>query len=180
MLAWCGENGVEWRYIAQGKPMQNGFRKSFNGQIRDELLNKTRFMSKANAQEEIAGRDRRKRSQEEIAGWVEDYNRERARSSLGYATPAAFAAELHKQLPASLRPTGSATQPIASTALMRKTTARLKSELRESWGSRQFRFAAWQGWRIGVLGIQSQRSLGVLRPWITHLLSLLHLIFWND
>ena len=103
---------MEWRYIAQGKPMQNGFRKSFNGQIRDELLSKTLFMSKANAQEEIVG-------------WVEDYNRERPRLSLGYATPAAFAAELHKQLPASLRPTGSATQPIASTALMRKATARL-------------------------------------------------------
>ena len=29
----------------------------------------------------------------EIAAWVEDYNRERPHSSLGYATPAAFAAE---------------------------------------------------------------------------------------
>jgi hypothetical protein len=61
----------------------------------------------------------------EIAAWVEDYNRERPHSSLGYATPAAFAAELDKQWPASLRPTGSATQPIDSNALMRKTTARL-------------------------------------------------------
>lgn len=57
----------------------------------------------------------------EIAAWVEDYNRERPHSSLGYTTPAAFAAELDKQWPASLRPTGSATQPIASSALMRKT-----------------------------------------------------------
>ncbi|PZT91576.1 MAG: IS3 family transposase, partial [Citromicrobium sp.] len=46
-------------------------------------------------------------------------------SSLGYATPAAFAAELDNQWPASLRPTGSATQPITSTALMRNKTARL-------------------------------------------------------
>ncbi len=61
----------------------------------------------------------------EIAAWVEDYNRERPHSALGYATPAEFAAELNKQWPASLRPTGSATQPIASTALMRKKTARL-------------------------------------------------------
>uniref|UniRef100_UPI003018FF3C transposase n=1 Tax=Alteraurantiacibacter palmitatis TaxID=2054628 RepID=UPI003018FF3C len=61
----------------------------------------------------------------EIAVWVEDYNRERPHSSLGYTTSAAFAAELDKQWPASLRPTGSATQPIASTALMRKTAARL-------------------------------------------------------
>ena len=61
----------------------------------------------------------------EIAAWVEDYNRERPHSALGYETPVAFAAELDKQWPASLRPTGSATQPIASTALMRKINARL-------------------------------------------------------
>jgi hypothetical protein len=79
--------------------------------MRDELLNETLFMSLAHARVEIAS-------------WVEDYNRERPHSSLGYATPAAFAAELDKQWPA-LRPTGSATQPIASNALMRKTNARL-------------------------------------------------------
>ncbi|WP_430448561.1 IS3 family transposase [Rhodophyticola sp.] len=112
VLAWCGEIGVEWHYIAPGKPMQNGYVESFNGRMRDELLNETLFLSMAHARVEIAA-------------WVEDYNQERPHSSLGYATPAAFAAELHKQWPASLRPTGSATQPIASTALMRKTTARL-------------------------------------------------------
>ncbi|WP_390551674.1 IS3 family transposase [Qipengyuania sp. MTN3-11] len=112
VLAWCGESGVEWHYIAPGKPMQNGFCESFNGRMRDELLNETLFLSLAHARVEIAA-------------WVEDYNRERPHSALGYATPAAFAAELEKQWPASLRPTGSATQPIASTALMRKTTARL-------------------------------------------------------
>ena len=80
--------------------------------MRDELLNETLFLSLAHAHVEIAA-------------WVEDYNRERPHPALGYATPAAFAAELDKQWPASLRPTGSATQPIASTALMRKTTARL-------------------------------------------------------
>lgn len=112
VLAWCGQIGVEWHYIAPGKPMQNGYVESFNGRMRDELLNETLFMSLAHARVEIAA-------------WVEDYNRERPHSALGYATPAAFAAELDKQWPASLRPTGSATQPIASTALMRKTTARL-------------------------------------------------------
>ncbi|MFN9633580.1 MAG: IS3 family transposase [Erythrobacteraceae bacterium] len=112
VLAWCGQIGVEWHYIAPGKPMQNGYVESFNGRMRDELLNETLFMSLAHARVEIAA-------------WVEDYNRERPHSSLGYATPAAFAAELDKQWPASLRPTGSATQPIASNALMRKTIARL-------------------------------------------------------
>ncbi|WP_346033068.1 integrase core domain-containing protein, partial [Erythrobacter westpacificensis] len=112
VLAWCGEMGVEWHYIAPGKPMQNGFCESFNGRMRDELLNETLFLSLAHARVEIAA-------------WVEDYNRERPHSALGYATPATFAAELEKQWPASLRPTGSATQPITPTALMRNKTARL-------------------------------------------------------
>jgi transposase InsO family protein len=112
VLAWCGQIGVEWHYIAPGKPMQNGYVESFNGRMRDELLNENLFMSLAHAWVEIAA-------------WVEDYNRERPHSSLGYVTPAAFAAELHRQWPASLRPTGSATQPIASNALIRKTIARL-------------------------------------------------------
>lgn len=61
----------------------------------------------------------------EIAAWAEDYNLERPHSSLGYATPSAFAAELNKQWLASLRPTESVTQVIASIALMRNTTDRL-------------------------------------------------------
>jgi len=105
VLAWCEEIGVEWHYIAPGRPMQNGYVESFNGRMRDELLNETLFISLAHARVEIAV-------------WVEDYNRERPPSSLGYATPAAFAAELDKQWPASPRPTGSAAQPIASTALI--------------------------------------------------------------
>lgn len=62
--------------------MQNGNVESFNGPIRDELLNETLFLSLAHARVEISVR-------------VEDYNRERPHSSLGYATPAAFAAELN-------------------------------------------------------------------------------------
>ena len=119
VLAWCGEVGVEWHYIAPGRPMQNGYVESFNGRMRDELLNETLFLSMAHARVEIAA-------------WVEDYNRERPHSSLGYATPAAFAAELDKQWPASLRPTGSATQPIASTAQMRNHAVRLYISLNEN------------------------------------------------
>jgi putative transposase len=99
VLAWCGQIGVEWQHIAPGKPMQNDHVDSFAGRMRDELLNETLFVSMG-------------RARLEIAAWVEDYNRERPHSALGYATPAAFAAELDKKWP-------------ASTALMRKTTARL-------------------------------------------------------
>jgi putative transposase len=40
---------VDWHYIAPGKPMQNAFIASFNGRLRDELLNETLFTSLAHA-----------------------------------------------------------------------------------------------------------------------------------
>ena len=43
ILRWCSEQRIEWHYIAPGKPMQNGFVESFNGRMRDELLNETMF-----------------------------------------------------------------------------------------------------------------------------------------
>ena len=39
ILAWQQARGVEWHFIAPGKPMQNGFAESFNGRLRDECLN---------------------------------------------------------------------------------------------------------------------------------------------
>jgi putative transposase len=112
VVAWCGEMGVEWHYIVPGKPMQNGYVESINGRRRDELLNETLFLSMAHARVEIAT-------------WVENCNHDRPHSSLGYETPAAFAAKMDKQWPAALRPTGFATQTIASTSLMRNKAIRL-------------------------------------------------------
>lgn len=97
VLAWYGEIGVQWHYIAPGRPMQNDHIESFNDPMQDELLDEALFMSMAHAHVEIAA-------------WVEDYNQERPHSYLGYATTAAFAAELDKQWPATLRLTGSAMQ----------------------------------------------------------------------
>lgn len=45
ILAWADETGVSWHYIAPGKPQQNGYNESFNGRLRDELLNETLFRS---------------------------------------------------------------------------------------------------------------------------------------
>jgi len=45
ILGWADETGVDWHYIAPGKPQQNGFNESFNGRLRDELLNETLFRS---------------------------------------------------------------------------------------------------------------------------------------
>ncbi|RYY28772.1 MAG: IS3 family transposase [Sphingomonadales bacterium] len=104
VLAWCGDVGIEWHYIAPGRPTQNGFGESFNGRMRDELLNETLFFTIGQARTILAR-------------WVDDYNTERPHSSLGYATPAAFAAELEKQR-AGLTPS------VASPALMRDNTPR--------------------------------------------------------
>lgn len=78
ILAWAKDHGVAWHYIAPGKPMQNGFVESFNGRMRDELLNESLFFGLDHARSLIAA-------------WAEDYNTARPHSSLGYQTPAAFA-----------------------------------------------------------------------------------------
>lgn len=39
ILKCSQETSVEWHYIQLGKPMQNGFVKSFNGSFRDKCLN---------------------------------------------------------------------------------------------------------------------------------------------
>src|SRR6516162_1164485 len=46
ILHWSQHSGVAWHYIAPGKPQQNAFIESFNGRLRDELLNARSPMSK--------------------------------------------------------------------------------------------------------------------------------------
>ena len=53
ILSWSSEHRIEWHYIAPGKPMQNGFCESFNGRMRDELLNETLFFGLDHAREKI-------------------------------------------------------------------------------------------------------------------------------
>ena len=54
MLAWAEDHGIAWHFIVPGKPMQNGFCESFNGRMRDELLNETLFHGINHARERIA------------------------------------------------------------------------------------------------------------------------------
>ncbi len=49
ILTWTDQSRVAWHYIVPGKPMQNAFIESFNGRLRDELLNETLFTSLAQA-----------------------------------------------------------------------------------------------------------------------------------
>ena len=78
ILRWSQERQVEWHYIAPGKPQQNAFIESFNGRLRDELLNETLFSSLAHAREALAI-------------WRNDYNTVRPHSALGNLPPAAYA-----------------------------------------------------------------------------------------
>ncbi len=54
ILRWCQDTGIGWHYIAPGKPTQNAFVESFNGRLRDELLNETLFGSLAHARVTLA------------------------------------------------------------------------------------------------------------------------------
>jgi putative transposase len=47
ILRWSQETAAEWHDIASGKPPQNAFVESFNGRLRDQLLNETLFASLA-------------------------------------------------------------------------------------------------------------------------------------
>lgn len=81
ILAWADDAGVGWHYIAPGKPQQNGFNESFNGRLRDELLNETLFRSLPHARSVLDA-------------WRRDYNETRPHSKLGWLTPKAYAQAL--------------------------------------------------------------------------------------
>ena len=76
---WLEQADVKTLYIAKGSPWENGYVESFNGKLRDELLNRELFLSLAEARFVIDH-------------WRLDYNHHRPHSSLDYQTPAAFAA----------------------------------------------------------------------------------------
>ena len=103
ILAWADEARVGWHYIAPGKPQQNGLIESFNGRLRDELLNETLFRSLPHARAVLEA-------------WRRDYNEQRPHSKLGWLTPQDYAAVLTLQpgRGAALRQ-GSAPRPLAST-----------------------------------------------------------------
>lgn len=79
---WLADAGAATLYIAPGSPWQNGFVESFHGRFRDELLDREALGSLAEAKLIVED-------------WRRAYNEQRPHSSLGYQTPAAFAATVH-------------------------------------------------------------------------------------
>jgi putative transposase len=69
ILRCSQETGVEWNHTVPGKPQQNAFIESFNGRLRDDLLNEPLFTSL-------------KHVRETLAIWMVDYNSRTARSAI--------------------------------------------------------------------------------------------------
>jgi putative transposase len=72
---WLKRLAVKTLFIEPGSPWENGYVKSFNGKLRDELLNGEVFTTL-------------KEAQVLITTWQQHYNRYRPHSSLGYRPPA--------------------------------------------------------------------------------------------
>lgn len=75
LKAWLHQLKVKTAYIEPGSPWENGYNESFNGRLRDELLNGELFYTL-------------KEAQTIIEDWRHHYNHIRPHSSLGYKPPA--------------------------------------------------------------------------------------------
>ena len=73
--AWLERIGVRTLFIERGSPWENGYNESFNGKLRDELLDREIFYS---LREAVVLTER----------WRQHYNTVRPHSALGYRTPA--------------------------------------------------------------------------------------------
>ena len=72
---WLGRLGVGTLFIEPGSPWENGYIESFNGKLRDELLNREIFYTM-------------KEARILIEQWRRHYNGVRPHSALGYRPPA--------------------------------------------------------------------------------------------
>jgi hypothetical protein len=77
---WLGQVGVKTLFIEPGSPWENGYNESFNGKLRDELLNREWFRNRAEAKVLIEQ-------------WRQFYNEKRPHSSIGYRAPASVRKE---------------------------------------------------------------------------------------
>jgi putative transposase len=109
MLAWSKDTVIEWHFIAPGKPMQNGFIESFNGRMRDDLLNETLFFD----------------LDVKIANWAADYNMRRPHSSLKYLTPRPMPPTSPQQTIGCATPTSFADRPLLHPRHLAYKTPRL-------------------------------------------------------
>jgi transposase InsO family protein len=78
---WLVRAGVKTLFIEPGSPWENGYNESFNGKLRDELLNREIFYTL-------------KEAKVMIERWRQHYNTVRPHSSLQYRPPAPVAIQV--------------------------------------------------------------------------------------
>ncbi len=100
---WLKESGAGTLYIEPGSPWENAYSESFNGKFEDELLNREEFTTL-------------KEAKVLVEDYRQEYNHRRPHSSLGYRTPAAFAASCAGTDFAALRPCQHTTKTIKEKA----------------------------------------------------------------
>jgi putative transposase len=86
---WLNDLGVKTLFIEPGSPWENGYIESFNGRLRNELLNREIFTTLLEAK--IL-----------VEAWRREYNEIRPHSSLGYKPPAPRVIIPHYQQPTTI------------------------------------------------------------------------------
>lgn len=81
---WLKQASVDTLYIEKASPWENGYVESFNGKLRDELLNRELFLGLTE-------------TRFVLDEWRNEYNHRRPHSGIGWQTPAAFAASLKEE-----------------------------------------------------------------------------------
>src|SRR5215212_8465000 len=143
MLAWTSEHQVAWHFIAPGKPMQNGICESFQGRLRDELLNETLFFGLDHARSVLAR-------------WIADFNacRHTRHSAIKLQRP--MPPSSPQRVIGGATPTSSADRPLLPWRTRANLTPRLWPRLDEQRGS---------GHRPPALRGSTDRAYGTAMHW---------------
>jgi transposase InsO family protein len=91
---WLMRLGVKTLYIEPGSPWENRYIESFNGKLRDEVLNREIF-------------DTLYEAKVLVERWRNEYNHKRPHSALGYRRP----------VPEAVLPPNTATRPMKNTTM---------------------------------------------------------------
>jgi len=101
---WLERAAVGTLYIQKASPWENGYVESFNGKLRDELLNRELFLSVPEARFVLDE-------------WREEYNHRRPHSGLNWQTPAAYAAKLVDRQAGAFPAASRVVSPVGATPL---------------------------------------------------------------
>ncbi len=101
---WLARACVRTLYIQKASPWENGYVESFNGRLRDELLDRELFLSLPEARVVLDQ-------------WRMDYNHRRPHGGLKWLTPAAFVAGLDDRASGVVPAASRGVSPVGATPL---------------------------------------------------------------